>query len=139
MAGIVQDVATSADWISGELRSLAYRADFGPGSLWELDRFVDENFRDGVPARRARRRIAGLIDPTGRPFGFAFGAYAGEVIRRKLGGRWAGDDSDPYATVSVELQLPGGITITPVMRFVQRLARGRTTASRDTPATSAST
>jgi len=96
-----------------------------PGSLWEVDRFVDENFRDGVPhTRRAQRRFAGMIDPTGRIFGIALGAYVGEVIRRGLGGRWAGDESDPTPDVSIELQLPTGVTITPVLRCARRLTRG---------------
>src|SRR5262245_41970689 len=125
MGTLVEDAAASAEWISGRLRSFGYAADFLPGSLWEVDRFVDENFRDGVPdTRRAKRRLAALIDPTGRLFGFALGAYVGEVIRRGLGGRWAGDDSDPTPEVSIELQLPTGVTITPVLRCVQRLARG---------------
>ena len=126
MATLVEDAGASADWISGKLRSLGYVADFLPGSLWEVDHFFDENFRDGVPhTRRAKRRLAGIVgDPTGRLFGFALGAYVGEVIRRGLGGRWAADDSDPNGEVSIELQLPAGVTITPVLRCTRRLARG---------------
>jgi hypothetical protein len=125
MGTLVDDAAASAEWISGKLRSFGYAADFMPGSLWEVDRFVDENIRGGVPhTRRAQRRFAGMMDPTGRIFGFALGAYVGEVIRRGLGGRWAGDDSDPTPEVSIELQLPTGVTITPVLRCAQRLTRG---------------
>lgn len=125
MATLLQDVAASADWISGELRSCGYGADFGPASLWEIDRFVDENFREGMPrAGWGRRRITGLIDPTGRVYGFALGAYVGEVIRRGLGGQWAGDDSDPLAEVNIELRLPQGVNIMPVLRCAQRQVRG---------------
>jgi hypothetical protein len=87
--------------------------------------FIDENFRDGLPhGRKALRRFVRLKDPTGRPFGFAFGAYVGEVIRRGLGGQWAADDSDPYGVVNIELRLPTGVTILPVLRCAQRMSRG---------------
>jgi hypothetical protein len=125
MGNLVEDIAASADWISGALRSLGYVADFLPGSLWEVDRFFDENFRDGLPhTRRGKRRFVRLKDPTGRPFGFAFGAYVGEVIRRALGGQWIADDSDPYGVVDIELQLPTEVIVKPVMRCVQRMSRG---------------
>jgi len=126
MSTLVDDAVASAEWISEKLRSFGYVTDFLPKSLWEIDRFVDENFRDGVPyTRRARRRFARMINPIGRSFVFALGAYVGEVIRRALGGRWAGEGSDPTAEVSIELQLPTGRTITPVLRSAQRLVRGR--------------
>jgi len=36
---------------------------------------------------------------------FALGAYAGEVIRRAVGGTWSADDADPEAEINIELQL----------------------------------
>jgi hypothetical protein len=122
--GLVEDAAISADWFSRELRSSGYVADFLPASLWEADRFFSENFRSGVPTRRGRRRVGSLIDPTGRVYGFAFGAYVGEAIRRALGGEWAADDSDVNGEVNIELRLPTGVVISPVMRCAQRMARG---------------
>jgi hypothetical protein len=124
MGTLVQDVLVCARWVSEELQARGYVTDYLPASLWELDRYVDENFRDGMPARRSRGSFSPLIDPTGRLFGFAFGAYLGEVIRLDRGGQWKADDADPNGQVSIELLLPDGTSILPVLRWAQRMVRG---------------
>jgi hypothetical protein len=48
----------------------------------------------------------------------------GEVIRRSVGGKWSGDDSDPEAEVNVELHLPDGSVVWPVQRVMKRLQGG---------------
>ena len=72
-----------AERIATALTSSGYRADFSPASLWDIDRFFDEQSDKGRP-----RRGGLLADETGARL-FALGAYTGEVIRRAVGGTWS--------------------------------------------------
>jgi hypothetical protein len=116
--GIVEDAQTSAEWIAAALTSSGYRADFSASSLWELERFFDEQAPDG----RARSRGLLSTDLGARLFGL--GAYLGEVIRRDVGGEWHGDDADPAAEVNVELRMPDGSRIWPIQRVMKRYHNG---------------
>ncbi len=118
MADILQDIFSSASWISTALKSSGYRADFTPASLWEIDRFFDEQSRagtakpDGFLAQDLGRRL------------FAIGSYIGEVVRRSLGGEWIGDETDPQAEIDIELQCPDGTRCWPVQRAIKRFKNG---------------
>jgi hypothetical protein len=115
---IVRDVAAAAEWMAKALNSSGYRADFSITSLKELDRFFDEHSSDGKP------KPGGLLsEATGQRL-FGLGAYVGETIRRKSGGRWRGDDSDPEAETNVELVLEGGASLWPIQRVIKRLRNG---------------
>lgn len=115
---IVRDVAAAADWMAKALNSSGYRADFSIASLKEIDRFFDEHSRAGKPAP------GGLLsEATGQRL-FGLGAYVGETIRRKSGGRWRGDDSDPAAEINVALILSNGSTLWPIQRVIKRLRNG---------------
>ena len=118
MTSILEDVQTSAEWISKALGSSGYQADFSPDSLIEIDRFFAEHCRDGKPVR------GGLLSESLGSRLFAVGAYVGEVIRRNVGGEWRGDDSDPQAEISVSLHLPDGNVCWPVQRAMKRFQLG---------------
>jgi hypothetical protein len=118
LSSVVADAESAADWIANALSSSGYRADFSAESLWEVDRFLDEQSRGG-----AARRGGLLAEDLGSRL-FALGAYTGEVIRRSLGGEWSGDDDDPEAEVNVELRLPDGSVIWPVQRVMKRFSEG---------------
>ncbi len=94
------------------------RGDFSPRSLWEVDRFFDEQSSRGEP------RPGGLLaDVLGARL-FALGAYTGEVIRRAIGGEWVADDKDPQGEINIELHLPDGGTVWPVQRAMKRYSNG---------------
>jgi hypothetical protein len=115
---VIEDALTAAEWIAAALTSSGYVADFSPSSLWEVDRFFDENIVEGQP------RPDGLL---ARDLGarlFAIGAYTGEVIRRSGGGEWSADDADPRAEINIELHLPDGQIIWPIQRVMKRYANG---------------
>lgn len=118
MATIKEDVEASAEWISRALQSSGYRADFSPQSLWEIDRFFDEHSRDGAA------KPGGLLSESLGQRLFAIGSYIGEVVRRKRGGEWVGDDSDAEAEINVELHLPDGALCWPVQRAMKRFKNG---------------
>jgi hypothetical protein len=118
VTSILEDVGTAADWISTALSSSGYRADFSAESLWEIDRFFDEQTEGGQPKRRGL-----LAEDLGARL-FALGAYTGEVIRRSVGGEWSGDDDDPEAEINVELHLADGSVVWPVQRVLKRYAQG---------------
>jgi hypothetical protein len=118
MRTIKEDIAAGADWISRALRRSGYRADFSPQSLWEIDRFFDEHGENGVA------RPGGLLSESLGSRLFSIGSYIGEVVRRKLGGEWVGDDADPQAEINVELHLPDGSRCWPVQRTMKRFKNG---------------
>ena len=118
MGTIREDVNASADWMSRALLSSGYRADFSPQSLWEVDRFFDEQTHDGAG------NAGGLLSEGVGQRIFGLGAYVGEVVRRTRGGEWVGDNSDPEAEINVELHLPDGTRCWPVQRVMKRFKNG---------------
>jgi hypothetical protein len=118
VASILEDLDSSAAWIATAISSSGYRADFSAASLWEVDRFIDEQAPGGKPKRW------GLLS---RDLGtrlFSLGAYVGDVVRREVGGEWEVDDDDPNAEVNVAIRLPDGSLIWPVQRVMKRLTHG---------------
>jgi hypothetical protein len=89
MASLVADARQMADWVANALTQSGYNADFSLESLREIDRFFDEQSRDGeaVPG--------GLLADQLGPRIFAIGSYVGETIIRFYGGEWQADDTDP--------------------------------------------
>jgi hypothetical protein len=116
--GVIDDVPAAAEWIAAALTSSGYSADLSPSSLWDVERFFDEQTEDG----RARPR--GLLSEGLGSRVFGLGAYLGEVIRRDLGGAWHGDDSDPDAEINVAVDLANGLRIWPVQRVMKRIVNG---------------
>lgn len=116
MPRIKEDIETASAWIAKALSSSGYQTDFSPQSLWEIDRFYDDNTRDGVPRGLLADRLGQKI--------FALGSYVGELIRRSVGGEWHGDDNDPTVELSVELRLPDGSVCWPTQRAGKRLKNG---------------
>jgi hypothetical protein len=115
---IEEDAKRAAAWIATALSSSGYRADFSPGSLWEVDRFFDEHTKNG----RARPRGL-LAEDLGQRI-FALGAYVGEVLIRHAGATWEGDDNDPDGEVNLALRLRDGSQIWPVQRAMKRFQLG---------------
>jgi hypothetical protein len=115
---IVEDVLEAAELMAVALRSSKYTADFTPASLWEVDRFFDEQSRNGAPVK------GGLLDVQLGMRVFAMGAYVGEVLRRNLGGTWMGDDTDDEPEMNVELLLNDTTVCWPVQRVMKRFVLG---------------
>ena len=108
------EIEAALDWISRALTSAGYHADLEPGSLREIERFFDEQLAaPGEPV------AGGLLaeDLGARLFGL--GVYVGEVVRRAVGGEWAGGGE-----VDLRLQLADGSTIWPVRRVMARYQLG---------------
>lgn len=118
MGTLIEDAGRAAEWVSAALSSSGYSADFGLGSLMEIDRFFNEHSRDGEPVP------GGLLAEQFGQRMFALGAYVGEVIRRQHGGEWRGNDGDPEGEINLELHLPGGSVIWPVQRVMKRFRNG---------------
>jgi hypothetical protein len=86
--------------------------------LWEVDRFFDEHAPNGAA------KPGGLLSENLGARIFAVGAYIGEVVRRKQGGDWVGDDKDPEVEINIELHLPDGKCCWPVQRAMKRFKNG---------------
>jgi hypothetical protein len=55
---------------------------------------------------------------------FAIGTYVGEVIRRRIGGAWQAEGSDPETPLDIVLRLPQGESIHPIQRVWKRFRYG---------------
>jgi hypothetical protein len=116
--GIVEDVTGAAQWMAQALTSSEYRADFTPGSMWEVERFFDEQASNGQAAPRGL-----LSEDLGQRI-FGLGAYVGEVLRQDRGGVWQGHDDDLQAEINIALHLSDGTVIWPVQRAMKRFSNG---------------
>ena len=126
MADMAGDARSSAEWISERLQSLGYGADLRPQSLREIDRFLDDTFQAGVPRRRFRRKFpVELVDPYGRSWRFAIVAYVGKVIRQAIGGDWVADNCKDVEKIDMQLVLPSGSAVVPMLEVVRSLARSQ--------------
>ena len=115
---VVADAVRMAELVAVALTGDGYAADFTPASLWEIDRFFDEQTRKGGP-----RRWGLLAQDTGLRL-FSIGGYVGEVIRRDVGGEWEVDDDDPQAELNLALRLVDDSLVWPVQRAVKRMRNG---------------
>ncbi len=115
---IVKDALEAAEWVASALASSGYRADFSLESLKEIDRFLDDHASEGTP------KPGGLLSEQFGSRMFALGAYVGEVLRRKRGGQWLGDDTDPHAAMNLRLELKPGEHVWPIERVMKRFKNG---------------
>jgi hypothetical protein len=115
---IAKDALALAEQISRKLSQSGYQADFSLESLKEVDRFFDDQVLNGKP------KDGGILSQELGARLFAIGAYVGEVIRRRNGGEWLGDDNDPQAEVNIALRLKTGTTLWPVQRVMKRFKNG---------------
>lgn len=115
---IVKDAAASAEWVSKALSTSGYKADFSLDSLKEIDRFFDDQAPLGKP------KANGLLSQDLGARLFAIGSYVGEVVRRRAGGSWQGNDTDPQAEINIALKLPSGKVMWPVQRVMKRFKLG---------------
>jgi hypothetical protein len=118
MGTVIEDAAAASTWIATALSSSGYVADFSAASLWQVDRFFDEQTQGGVA------KPGGLLSQDLGSRLFAVGAYIGEVIRRGRGGEWVADDSDPRAEINIAVRLTDGTTFWPVQRAMKRFKNG---------------
>ncbi|MGW0874249.1 hypothetical protein ACWD3Z_27735 [Streptomyces sp. NPDC002740] len=118
MTSHLDDIYTNAQLIARALNSYGYKADFTPGSLREVERFMEEHSKHGVAV------AGGLLATDLGPRLFALGTYVGETVRQTLGGAWATDRDDPTAEMNIALHLPDGSIIWPVQRVIKRFRNG---------------
>lgn len=86
--------------------------DYTPESLTNLDDVIDD-YRFAMPNGETPDAVALLVR--------TWGAYVGEVVRKKLGGRWNeyGEASDESVTMTV-----GGRSIHPLAHVRRRIESG---------------
>src|SRR5262245_25113711 len=118
MGTVIEDASKASAWIATALSSSGYIADFSPASLWQIDRFFDEQAQGGTA------KPGGLLSQDLGSRLFAVGAYIGEVIRREHGGEWVADDNAPQAEINISVRLPDGTICWPVQRAMKRFKNG---------------
>jgi hypothetical protein len=92
--------------------------DFSIKSFKEIDRFFEEY------APHGEARPGGLLSENFGNRMFSIGAYVGEVICRRTGARWQGDDNDPDAEINITVRFKRGQIIWPVQKVLKRFQNG---------------
>ena len=110
-SSLLEDIATSKDWIAKALLSSGYNADFTLESLKEIDRFFDEQI-NGLLAEGRGAKL------------FAVGSYIGEVLINQYGGQWITDDDDPTGEINIAVKFDDGSMVWPVQRAMKRFQEG---------------
>ncbi|HXR42309.1 MAG TPA: hypothetical protein VN738_07865 [Acidothermaceae bacterium] len=114
MSTIVEDVRGAAVSIADIANDAGYSFDFSARSLWDVERFLDDNASGGEP------KAGGLLSKDLGSRVFALGAYVGEVIREAVGGEWVSDDSaDDDSTVT--LRTGAGELLWPNQQVMKRI------------------
>jgi hypothetical protein len=117
-SNIARDARSAAEWIATALSGSGYLMDFSITSLKEIDRFFEEHAPNGTP------KPGGLLSEGFGNRMFSIGCYVGEVICRRTGARWQGDDSDPDAEINITVRLNRGQIIWPVQKVLKRFQNG---------------
>jgi hypothetical protein len=122
MSTILEDLRAAAATIADLANAAGYAFDFSARSLWEVDRFLDDNASDGEP------KAGGLLSKDLGSRVFELGAYVGEVIRGAVGGAWVTDSeagdrrpSDPSGDLTVRLETADGESLWPNQRVMKRI------------------
>jgi hypothetical protein len=115
---VIVDARAGADWIAGALNWSGYVADFSMRSLYEIDRFFEEQTKAGQPIE------GGLLSEDRGKRLFALGAYVGEVLIRHTNGSWFASPDDPAAEINVEIRTESGLVAWPVQRVLKRYYNG---------------
>ena len=117
MSTIVEDVRDAAVSVADIANDAGYSFDFSARSLWDVERFLDDNASGGEP------KAGGLLSKDLGSRVFALGAYVGEVIREAVGGEWVSDDSaDDDSTVT--LRTGPGELLWPNQQVMKRIMTG---------------
>lgn len=117
MSTIVEDVRDAAVSVADIANDAGYSFDFSARSLWDVERFLDDNASGGEP------KAGGLLSKDLGSRVFALGAYVGEVIREAVGGEWVSDDSaDDDSTVT--LRTSAGELLWPNQQVMKRIMTG---------------
>lgn len=109
---LMEDIPKAADWFVQAMGGSGYVLDGTLESFRELDRFVDEQKRPG-----------GILDGNVGSKLFAMGAYVGQTLIARLGGRWETDDQDPEGEINIAVCMNSG-TVWPVQRVMKRFSNG---------------
>lgn len=117
MGTIAEDLHDAAVSMADVATQAGYSFDFTPASLWEVERFLDDNATAGEPTP------GGLLSKDLGSRVFALGAYVGEVIRDTAGGEWVTDDALD-ADLTVTLKTPDGVLLWPNQRVMKRIMVG---------------
>jgi len=117
LSTIVEDVRDAAVSVADIANDAGYSFDFSARSLWDVERFLDDNASGGEP------KAGGLLSKDLGSRVFALGAYVGEVIREAVGGEWVSDDSaDDDSTVT--LRTGAGELLWPNQQVMKRIMTG---------------
>lgn len=110
---LAEDIKISSEWVKKNLNLSGYKVDYDLESMKEVDRFFDEQTKNG-----------GLLTGKSGNIIFSLGSFVGETIIKLYGGEWVTDDNNPQGEITAEVHTSDGITCWPIVRCMKRLKNG---------------
>ena len=119
MATLLEDIKIADSWIIEAMESDGYSLNSTIASFKEIDRFLDDNTKNGKPKKQSV-----LAKYTGKII-FALGSYVGQTIIKEFGGTWQTDDKDPQGEINISVKTIDNSIVWPVHRILKRLQNGQ--------------
>ena len=110
---LAHDIPVSAEWAMNNLNKTGYTVDYNLERMKEIDRFFDEQSREG-----------GVLTGKCGNILFSLASLVGETIIKMYGGKWITNDEDPAGEVNIAVELPDGRMLWPAQRCIKRLKNG---------------
>jgi hypothetical protein len=119
MGTLKEDIKKQTVWIVNKLNSDGYNLDYSMHSLLDLDKFLQNNTRNGNPVKGGQlTKNVGLIV-------FSIGSYIGETFIKNIPGtEWITDDNDPQGEINAAIKFPDGTIIWPMQKVIKRFKLG---------------
>ena len=119
MASLEEDIRKQSAWIIKAFEADNYKLDYSIHSLIEIDRFLEENMKDGRPKRKGR-----LATNFGAILFSISGYVATTLIKNVPGSILITDDSDPKGELNFSVQFPSGGICWPAQKVFKRVQNG---------------
>ena len=110
---LAEDIKISAEWVKKNMNLSGYKVDYDLDSMKEVDRFFDEQTKEG-----------GLLTGKCGNIIFSLGSFIGETIIKLYGGEWITNDDDPNGEINAEVHTSDKIVCWPIIRCMKRRQNG---------------
>lgn len=116
---IEQEIRQAHESLVSIFADFGIRLDYSLESLETLERYLEDNYpaSQGAGSAWPAVRVGVKI--------YYLGAYLGEVLLKKIGGRWSFDEKDPLGQIRAELQLANGKRLRPIETVMERIEEGQ--------------
>jgi hypothetical protein len=119
MGTLKEDLKKQSTWIVNAFAADEYKLDYTIHSFMEIDKFFQDNMKNGRPKRNGR-----LSTNTGAIL-FSISGYIAETFLKNIPGSvLLTDDNDPKGEFNFSVQVPNGNVCWPGQKVIKRMTNG---------------